>query len=558
MGLPFDRITWMLETLLTPEIRQRVYAERAAVVDRWQEQCVGASREKTNELLLEAARACDDDLSSICPRHSADLWLSLVRRVPPSVFAEAWSVHATLAILKYSSWTHDTTAGSVHEGDTFGVVLRYTSEDMKDAWRIVVDAALIARVLQWRRVCSKGGRIVRDETRLRLDVPEDVRNSIDEYERRRPSETHSGDDAVPMTLLGDVERAILYLAPLEKPLPLFVPKANFTLTLAHLPMLLPFDSLRRALRFYDEPLLDRYGAGAEAILQVFVGLSAQCLHAFPPLEMASPDGWRTDADPSSDSRVAFLFGLLQKGFVRFPREHLEQALSNVIIDLLPGPREEWVHAFFDAFVLKPEAREGIDVLSLELPPIAWVTPGGHCYFDLVLFDDFIRTLLTSAREWYSTAHGDRFHLLLKMMIEAGAPEAAVVGAKRKVVTAAEEVAVPDLLVRSGRVLYVVECKAFSKSRAFWRGDLEALYQRTRRIAEAVGQAQQAAAVVTKALHDGTLEVEGVEQVQWAVCGPSQEFLLPPDRYGVLAPDVPRVCTHEEFVSVLRAHGSAVA
>ena len=96
MGLPFDRITWMLETLLTPEIRQRVYAERAAVVDRWQEQCVGASREKTNELLLEAARACDDDLSSICPRHSADLWLSLVRRVPrrclprPGPFTPRW------------------------------------------------------------------------------------------------------------------------------------------------------------------------------------------------------------------------------------------------------------------------------------------------------------------------------------------------------------------------------------------------------------------------------------------------------------------------------------
>lgn len=268
-------------------------------------------------------------------------------------------------------------------------------------------------------------------------------------------------------------------------------------------------------------------------------------------------GWQTDADPSTNPRVAFLFGLLQRGFVRFPREHLEQALSNVVIDLLPGPRAEWVHAFFDAFVLKPEARDQIDVLSLELPPIAWITPGGHCYFDFVLFDDFIRTLLTSAREWYATAHGDRFNLLLKTMIEAGAPEAVVVGAKREIVTAAEEAAVPDLLVRSGRVLYVVECKAFSKSRAFWRGDLDALYQRTGRIAAAVKQAEHAAALVRQALHDGTLDLAGVEEVQWAVCGPTQEFLLPPDRYGFLAAGVPRVCTHEEFLSVLE-HGSSVA
>ncbi|HUR79468.1 MAG TPA: hypothetical protein VM733_01785 [Thermoanaerobaculia bacterium] len=549
MGIAFDRITAMLEARLTPSIRDTVYRERFASIDGVLAQCVGARREETNALLLQAARICETDLARVCAQHSADVWLSLVRRVPPSIFEGAWTVHATLGILKYSNWSKDTTQGRVDKPGSFGVAL--PDVDLLDAWRIAVDAALIERMLGWRRVCSKGGSVVADRSTFRLDTPPDVEVAIDEYERRRPVEWIFGDDGVPMPLDGDVTRPILILHPLAKPVALSVPKENSTLTVAHLPVLLPFEALRRALTFYDEPLLDKYGAGAEAILQVLVGLSAQCLASFPPLDEA--DGhWVTGAD-SSDPRLKFTFDLLQRGYVRFPRAHLEKALARVEIDVLPGDTESRVRAFFDAFVLKPEQRDSIDVLSLEMPPIAWETPGGNCYFDLVMYDDFIRTLLSSARDWYSTAHGDRFNLLLKTMIEQAATRARILGAKRTITTAAGVTRVPDLLVQQGNVLYVIECKAFSKSRAFWRGDLDALRQRTARVADAVRQAREAARVVQQALADGAFTAPGVEDVQWLVCGPTQEFLLPLDRYGLLASGVSRVCTHEELLTYLARH-----
>lgn len=120
MGLPFDKITWMLETMLGPQDRQEIYDDHSKQVDEFLAQCAGASRKKTAALLMTAAQNMDTQLAAVCARHSADQWLSLVRRIPPSVFGDAWTVHATLAIVKYSSWEKDSTLGHAVSDKNFG------------------------------------------------------------------------------------------------------------------------------------------------------------------------------------------------------------------------------------------------------------------------------------------------------------------------------------------------------------------------------------------------------------------------------------------------------
>jgi hypothetical protein len=388
-------------------------------------------------------------------------------------------------------------------------------------------------------------------------MSEQVSNAIDHYERRRPEEWIFGDEATPVSTASSDSRDVLHLAPAANPVPFAVPRANFTLSLAHLPMIVGFESLKRTLRFYDEPLKDRFGAGADALLQVLCALTVNIAQTLLPLE-SNEHGFYTEADipndPEAQHKLKFTFDLLQRGYVRFPRQRLIEALSKIRFAGIEGEPEELVRAFLDAWVMKPEQRNNIDVVGLESTPFAFETPGQNCYLDLTLFDDFVRGILERARAWYSVAHGDRFNLFVKNLIEEKAPKANVIGWKTTLMTASRKTTVPDLLVESCDVLYAVECKAYSKSRAFWRGDLKAVRQRANRVAEAVKQAREAAAVVQAVVAEKTLQTKAT-RVEWLVCGSTQEFLAPLDKYGMLdgQAGIPRVCTHEELVVFLAKH-----
>jgi len=156
--------------------------------------------------------------------------------------------------------------------------------------------------------------------------------------------------------------------------------------------------------------------------------------------------------------------------------------------------------------------------------------------------------LERAKEWYSTQHGDRFTLTLKKWIESHT-KARVVGWKQ-LVESDDEKAEVDLLIHSGSLLFVIECKAFRKSREFFRGDGDAVSYRCSLIREAVKQSEKAAAVVRNALTCGDNRIPPVERVEAVVCMPTQEYLRPFDEHGMLTTTIPRVCTPEELLRVL--------
>jgi hypothetical protein len=51
--------------------------------------------------------------------------------------------------------------------------------------------------------------------------------------------------------------------------------------------------------------------------------------------------------------------------------------------------------------------------------------------------------------------------------------------------------------------------------------------------------------------DSNSEVPRSARVEWLICKPAQEFLAPIDCFGMLEPNVPRVCTAEELAEVFQ-------
>jgi hypothetical protein len=45
--------------------------------------------------------------------------------------------------------------------------------------------------------------------------------------------------------------------------------------------------------------------------------------------------------------------------------------------------------------------------------------------------------------------------------------------------------------------------------------------------------------------------DGIEEVEWVVCPPGQEYVCPLDKFGFLEA-LPRVCTAAEFLEHLKA------
>jgi hypothetical protein len=308
------------------------------------------------------------------------------------------------------------------------------------------------------------------------------------------------------------------------------------------------------LKPYEEAVEDLFGTGINAIMHT--------LHAFCYLVMNSlpgpddSDRFVFDQDPEDDDfahRFSFMLGMGRKGFVRFPESYIRARLASIPVPPYSSSAEDarnLVDSFFSAFLLDRDQRSKIDVVRLQPLPLIYTSPGNSCYFDYLFLSDFLRWLIVRGREWYPTQHGDRFTLALKRFIKQQVADVDVLPQRREYRSPSGERAQIDLLVHSHNVLYVIECKAFSKSREFWLGKSEAISERLQNIRKAVLQAQRATSIMSEVLRAGDPDIPEVDHVEWVVCLPTQEYLKPIDKFGLLEADIPRVCTPEEFVKHL--------
>jgi Nuclease-related domain. len=496
-------------------------------------------------------------MAQICSYHSIDFWFAYLRRLPairPN-WPAAWTAYATLGILKWSN-QDDTSLGSRRNDDRFDVVFEFTENDLFLCERLATVGMALHELNVYCRLVGKGSSIrCLPDGKVLADVPADVEKAVSMYEERRPELPIFADEGIlviprpesflehPIFGLGKLSPAFAHV---------ILNSTGEKIQINYLPHARSMLALQQALLPYDDALVDLFRLDTKKIIQTIEAFCRLLLISVPPSDETDKLAFNTEiSDELFLHRLTFMVNFYRKGYIRFPLEHLQFSLLNSMMEsgISIDDAKEAVDLFFKAFCLKDGDRNKIDVRSLRPSYILYESPGGQCYFDLLHLGDFIQWLIFKSRGWFSSQHGDRFTLALKTMIEKYVPHATIISWKQKYVGKSGRKEI-DLLVKNGETLYVVECKAFTKSREYWYGDPDATRSRTGSINKAVNQAKAGAATIQPALNSKSIDFPDVNNVEWVVCCPTQEYINPWDKYGFLSNDIPRVCTPQEFVDHL--------
>ena len=520
----------------------------------------GLKPSKVLPILDASANAAEELLREICSHHSIDWWLVAVRRLPVEVagWPDAWIAFATIAILKHSSW-EDTTQGSIRTDRQHGVVFDATESDMLLACRLAGAARILAETTNLIRWLGKGATVRHlGDGRLKNRARNDVREAVEAYERRRPENALFADAGI---FVGERARSVeeysrTPIVALGRPNPPFarlLPSRD-AFKLSYFPRLLDPKRVRAGLIPYDEAIYDIFRIRIEQVASVLASIGRLMLRSIPEGHHPNPLLFNSETEDFAH-RFRFMLRLCRKGFVRFPREYLRERIvaahSTLGHSTSPSDAESDVDAFFEAFCLVDQDRRKLEVRTLKWLPLLCQSPSGHCYLDMLWMEDFLRNLVVRGKQWFSSEHGDRFTIRLKKHLEEKVRGIQVLGWKTKSIDGENEHPEVDLAVHHQGRLYCIECKAYAKNDAFWRGERKAVSDRAARIAKAVRQARAAGEAIKTLLAEGRLRVPGVRVVEWVVCMPSQEFLKPLSKFGLLETGVPRVCTPQELILHLR-------
>jgi hypothetical protein len=541
------------------EIKTLVYESLANCAGK----CFGQVR--SIQLIDECFNRAQATFSDIASRLSLDAWMSVLRRFPSQTgCSKGWEHYVTLGLIRYSSIDCDMTMDRVSGNQQYGIALAYTTNDLLDAFRLAFLACELTEIAGIRRWVGKGARLQpAADNPLHLEIPEEVEESVGEYERRRPRLCLLQDEGLLNYQFGTdlfLPLIVLVRPPVNY---LYVPGRDISLFCHYFPKVIDSAPIQKQLHAYGDAIEDVFFLSPDDIIHFFLAVSYHILHSLPTIDHVGDRAIvlaKDDRSTDYNHRLTFLFRVCHLGSLRFPREVLVRRLAEVRSPWVADAKSATtvIERFLAAFLVsKDKDRDDLDLMTLRPIPFVYSSASEEVYVDLLAPLDFFAWIIARAKEWYSTQHGDRFTLALKKLIESQTA-ADVVGWKMIVKDSNGRNCEVDLLVSDSMRLFVIECKAFAKSRPFFRGDPEAVRQRSNRIKEATAQAQNAASAVRDAIARGDLSTPAGATVEWLVCSPTQEYLRPIGRYGFVNENVPRVCTPEELLAVLERHeGSAL-
>lgn len=513
-------------------------------------------RQKSFEILQECGKLVEAELASICKRHSADVWLSHVRRLPSLVlnWQEDWAACATLAIIKHSNWAESTVTAEAAGSGRIAVRVKADNGTVEDAGKIALLSRALALITSDCRWIGKGASINHaGGGKYSLSVPADVEEAGKLYEQRRPS-------TPPWHEIGIVPSADATGEPVIATLAIDRKSADVRRMGISIPTVYRMDFRRESeiadiLDPYKKAVEAVYGVTLPAIMHTMVSICRRLGVQLP--EWTRGTRYEFPQDPEEElfaSRLDHFLKVHQSGLISLPERTLKDSLSAV-------PRPPWsstkveaaahVESFFKAFLLTPYRRGQIDVVRrLPFYRFLFTTPVGSCYIDLLAMAEFYRELVLGARDWVAKAHGDNFSLDVWRLASRinGVKALAKIKGFRYESGQQGEIDVP---LQVGRRLYTAECKAYGKSAALMAGDPKATNSRNQDVSGWVQQAQKATETfwAQRANVEPKLPSE-IEEVEWVVCTPGQEYVCPVDKFGYLG-TLPRVCTVAEFLEHLK-------
>lgn len=558
----YDRITTSIEQYVTNQmnflmdLRERDKKCLYSVLDA---SLYGKKilKSKSEDLLDLAMKHAIELFQQIAELHTFDMWLSLTRRFPLTpLFNPNWVVHTTLGLLRYAKIEPETTIQQIQVSKVVtGITLEISDEDISNAFRLVGFGSDIAELLILRRSVSKGMTLYLNEKgRPYVLTSKRVLEAVNHYDRRAPQFAllaYAGIPALPIEQDGP---SFYEVRRLPRPLQLYIPDQNLTFFLPS--WLTPVNLLetRKLLLHYSEAIEEIFGVHPDSIIAILGTLSALVHSTLPPLEVDEKNKYLILCDAAknseNDHKLGFLQRLLWTGYLRYPIDQFKKELFSGFTHLtgLPALMSN-IDDFFTGFV-DTQNLEEFDCITLRPCQFIYTSANGSCYADLMLVEDFLAWVVEEAKSWYSSQHGDRFTLVTKNALIGALGDKAIVSWKKKYISKEGNQVEVDLLVNAKGKLWVVENKALSKSREYWRGDIAAIAQHTNSIRLAVKQAQNASSAVAYNCGKGTLEKFNKRSVEWIVCTPSQEFIFPISKFGMLNKNIPRVCTLNELLQFL--------
>jgi len=507
------------------------------------------------KLVHSCLATAEEEFAAIAGEAGIDTWLSLLRRFPSELHTSGdWLTYVTRALVKHSAQM-DSTAGRADRPGQFGLVIPFSHELFLNAVSLSILASYMASLAGKARWIGKGARLRPNaDDPTRLEIPASVETAVAAYERRRPKNRMFADEGFLVPSHSDEASFHMTFLVRNTTKWVYVPSRNISLYCQYLPMAIPGSAVRSLLLAYEEAVQEAIGISVDGLCSVLAALTELVDHSIPRIDGATDRGLvlqPDDGSPEYDQRLGFLFALCQKGYLRFPGNHWKRSLGAVQTPWTQAGQttgEVYAEQFLASCLITQNEARSIDLSTLR--PVPWLhqSPSGEVYFDLTATGDALAELLDKAKEWYASQHGDRFTLSLKRYIEAQTNSVILAG--RQIYTVGAERCEVDLLVRAGKCLYVVECKAYAKSRAYFRGHRSAVMSRKGRVRQAVRQAEKAARFVAGHLDRVAPGLPEDIAIEWVVCTPTQEYLTPLDEFGLLDEGIPRVCTPEEFVAVL--------
>lgn len=553
----FDQITGFLEdfheqnktTLAQSDVA--IYKKVFKPLTKYASENISIS-DLQSALLYKCAPVAIKLAQNYCKGKSVDKIYSLIKRYPICVYpSQDWEKVATIIALKFGDNREDV---FVQRGEyNHALHLAYSSEDLYDTHFICTVADTLAYILAIYRTAGKGMKYKIHPNGKPVAIwDRELNNSIASYDRRgKDISFFSYEGVVISNNLNAKEIKFIWPYKILKPIT-FQLKSNNTKLFLHNYFYSVEDgrNLISTLLEYENPIFSELGINIGHFIQLLYGLTENITATFPIFTDYSEDGLACDLDLSEQDthrRVAFFFSLCQSGYLRFNVDYIS---SEVIRYQCPTNQTIVTQKDIENLIIKIDNffknnSDVVEVFSFKMRPFIYLSSNGICYIEIPSLVDFCNWLVSKGKEWYSTQHGDKFTFYVAELIGKRCKEAKVISCKKKFTDHKNrQIAETDIIIEYANCLYIIECKAYAKNYKYWRGDRNEITRRSAQVAEAVKQAKSTIS-----------RVQGEQlfldkKVDWIVCTPSQEFLHPIDMYGMLAIDVPKVCTPGELVKFL--------
>jgi hypothetical protein len=555
-SLPFDPLLFKLENYyysnleefnrIHYELKRDVYAPLYPLVNE------KISRENISKKLLARVAYAEGLAKTICQRHDLNFWMSISRRYPQVLLPSfGWKAINQNLLLKYSSAENKETINGIIIKGREEVGLAFEEDELLDVYRECLLASLINHLFVLNRGITKGGKLGLDGNEIICVSNTELQTAFNSYDRRYTYNFILSYLGVPVDRDGDENRPIYESYTLFGFIgsqPLYCPKLNFTLNLVnHRLTKFSLIALEKVLLSYEDALIECYGIDTICIIQFLYALSMNMANTMPALTsdengaLIYPFG---PEDQENYQKLGFYFGLLTKGYIRFPYDYLVRAIGRAPYKRASQQEAERRAArFLMAFARTSESWNDIEIGALSAYPFVYRASSWY-YLDFTFLENFLFSIIQRCKDLYAAQHGDRFSLLVRQYIRQHAPGVLIVPHDAEVMA----LSFVDLIVIKDGIVYCIECKAYAKSKEYLMGSVKSFNARNKLIREAT---KQAIANCYKAEQSGLLNEYKI--FEWVLCTSSQEFLNPVSKYGMLSQQIPKVCTIEELALFLSGH-----